>query len=52
MSEKRATGVVGGVCMAHAPQFFTLPETEDKATVDRVGIGGEAAIYMPGTIVL
>lgn len=29
-------GVVGGVCMAHAPQFFTLPETEDKATVDRV----------------
>ncbi len=36
MSEKRATGVVGGVCMAHAPQFFTLPETEDKATVDRV----------------
>ena len=30
------TGVVGGVCMAHAPQFFTLPETEDKATVDRV----------------
>lgn len=30
------TGVVGGVCMAHAPQFFTLPETEDKATVERV----------------
>ncbi len=30
------TSVVGGVCMAHAPQFFTLPETEDKATVDRV----------------
>ena len=29
-------GVLGGVCMAHAPQFFTLPETEDKATVDRV----------------
>ncbi len=30
------SSVVGGVCMAHAPQFFTLPETEDKATVDRV----------------
>lgn len=29
-------GVVGGVCMAHAPQFFTLPETEDMATVERV----------------
>ena len=30
------TSVIGGVCMAHAPQFFTLPETEDKATVERV----------------
>ena len=36
MSTDKATGVVGGICMAHAPQFFTLPETEDKATVDRV----------------
>ncbi len=33
---KRETGIVGGVCMAHAPQFFTLPDTEDKATVERV----------------
>ena len=32
----KTSGVVGGVCMAHAPQFFTLPETEDKATVARV----------------
>ena len=32
----KETGVVGGVCMAHAPQFFTLPETEDKDTVERV----------------
>ena len=30
------SGAVGGVCMAHAPQFFTLPESEDKATVERV----------------
>ncbi len=36
MSEAKATGVVGGICMAHAPQFLTLPDTEDKATVDRV----------------
>ena len=36
MGNGKATGVVGGVCMAHAPQFFTLPETEDKGTVDRV----------------
>ena len=32
----RATGIVGGVCMAHAPQFFTLPDTEDRKVVDRV----------------
>lgn len=32
----RETGIVGGVCMAHAPQFFTLPDTEDKETVERV----------------
>lgn len=32
----RATGIVGGVCMAHAPQFFTLPATEDRKTVDRI----------------
>ena len=31
-----SAGIVGGVCMAHAPQFFTLPETEDKATVARI----------------
>ncbi len=36
MSAKREVGIVGGVCMAHAPQFFTLPPTEDKKTVDRV----------------
>jgi len=32
----KEAGIVGGVLMAHAPQFFTLPETEDKATVARV----------------
>jgi 2,3-dihydroxyphenylpropionate 1,2-dioxygenase len=30
------TGTVGGVCMAHAPQFFTLPPTENEGTVERV----------------
>jgi 2,3-dihydroxyphenylpropionate 1,2-dioxygenase len=29
------TGVIGGVCTAHAPQLWTLPESEDKATVAR-----------------
>ena len=32
----KETGIVGGVCMAHAPQFFTLPDTEDRETVERV----------------
>jgi len=30
--------IVGGVMMPHAPQFFTLPDTEDKATVERVRV--------------
>jgi 2,3-dihydroxyphenylpropionate 1,2-dioxygenase len=33
---KKQTGIIGGVCMAHAPQFFTLPDSEDKKTVARV----------------
>ena len=36
MALKKQTGVIGGVCMAHTPQFFTLPETEDKKVVNRV----------------
>src|SRR5215203_2006943 len=28
--------VVGGAMLPHAPQFFTMPETEDKANVERV----------------
>lgn len=30
------TKVVGGAMLPHAPQFFTLPDTEDKDTVARV----------------
>lgn len=30
------TTVVGGALLPHAPQFFTLPPTEDRATVERV----------------
>jgi len=36
MATRKTTGIVGGVCMAHAPQFFTLPPTEDRKTVERV----------------
>jgi hypothetical protein len=28
--------ILGGAMLPHAPQFFTLPQTEDKATVARV----------------
>ena len=28
--------VIGGAVLPHAPQFFTMPETEDRATVERV----------------
>lgn len=30
------SGVIGGVCTAHAPQLWTRPESEDPATVDRM----------------
>ena len=28
--------VIGGAMLPHAPQFFTMPETEDRDTVERV----------------
>lgn len=31
-----SAGIVGGAMLPHAPQFFTLPETEDKDTVANV----------------
>jgi len=30
------SSVIGGAMLPHAPQFFTMPETEDRATVARV----------------
>ncbi len=30
------SAIVGGAMLPHAPQFFTLPDTEDKQTVGRV----------------
>jgi len=30
------SSVIGGAMLPHAPQFFTMPETEDQATVARV----------------
>src|ERR1700751_5976410 len=28
--------VIGGAMLPHAPQFFTMPETEDRAPLERV----------------
>ena len=34
--------ILGGAFLPHAPQFFTMPETEDAATVERVrAVAGE-----------
>ncbi len=30
------SSIIGGALLPHAPQFFTMPETEDRATVERV----------------
>jgi 2,3-dihydroxyphenylpropionate 1,2-dioxygenase len=35
-SVQTSPGIVGGAMLPHAPQFFTMPETEDRATVDKV----------------
>jgi len=32
-------GILGGALVPHAPQFFSLPDTEDRAIVDRVRLG-------------
>jgi 2,3-dihydroxyphenylpropionate 1,2-dioxygenase len=44
--------VVGGAMLPHAPQFFTMPDTEDKAVVEKVrqvaaGIGEKLKALKP-----
>jgi len=44
--------VLGGAFLPHAPQFFTEPDTEDKATIEKVrevaaGIGEKLAALKP-----
>ena len=31
-----SSSVIGGAMLPHAPQFFTMPETEDRDMVERV----------------
>ena len=35
------SSVIGGAMLPHAPQFFTMPETEDRGTVERVKAAAE-----------
>ena len=53
----REAGVIGGVCTAHAPQLWTLPESEDMATVERMrtllaGVGASLRTLEPDVIIL
>src|SRR5215218_8993731 len=36
MEKPMISTVIGGAMLPHAPQFFTMPETEDKKVVERV----------------
>ena len=41
--------VIGGAMLPHAPQFFTMPETEDRDTVERVrAIAAEIGARLKG----
>ncbi len=44
--------VIGGAMLPHAPQFFTMPETEDRKNVEHVrevaaGIGSKLRALQP-----
>lgn len=52
-----ASGIVGGAAVPHAPQFFTLPDTEDHDQVARIrttmeGIGEELRALEPDAVVV
>lgn len=55
--DSRATGVVGAAVVPHAPQFLSLPATEDAAQVERVraaltSIGERLRVMAPDCIVM
>lgn len=52
-----SSGIIGGAAVPHAPQFFTLPETEDHDQVARIrttmeGIGKELRDLNPDAVVI
>ena len=41
------SSAIGGAMLPHAPQFFTMPETEDRATIARVkAVAHEIGSYL------
>lgn len=51
------TGVIGGVCTAHAPQLWTRPDSEDPAVIERMhvllqGIGKKLKALKPDVCIV
>ena len=51
------TGVIGGVCTAHAPQLWTRPDSEDPAVIERMhtllqGIGEKLKALKPDVCIV
>ena len=51
------TGVIGGVCTAHAPQLWTRPDSEDPAVIERVhkllqGVGEKLKTLKPDVCIV
>jgi hypothetical protein len=46
------SSVIGGAMLPHAPQFFTMPETEYRDTVERVSDRAEYRRWMRCRVIL
>ena len=51
------TGIIGGVCTAHAPQLWTRPDSEDPAVIERMhtllqGIGEKLKALKPDVCIV
>ena len=51
------TGVIGGVCTAHAPQLWTRPDSEDPDVIERMktmlrGVGEQLKALKPDIVVV
>ncbi|MBT5051202.1 MAG: hypothetical protein HOM58_22085 [Rhodospirillaceae bacterium] len=53
----KKTGVIGGVCTAHAPQLWTRPDSEDPAVIERMhsllqGVGDKLKALKPDVCIV